>query len=254
MEKKINEYYPAASYYTIDEYGNIYNYHTNYYITQTLDKHGYYQVKIYIDDANKKRASYLVHRLVATTYLEIDADKLYKGRYSNGYTVDHIDGNKTNNYYKNLRWISLLDNCNEAKKLGWNNPEAGYTDISEELAKQIIQDILDMYSIKEIMERRGCSKNVIMRIRQKSRWKSFTEKIDFPITYSHRSRDETLDIVYYALNSSLPASKLIKYLGNMGIKICKQSIDNIRLRKTLKDYIKYVENNNYKPSTTIETF
>lgn len=254
MEKRINRYYPSASYYTINEYGTIYNHHTNRYITPTLDRHGYFQVKLYVDDTNKKRASYLVHRLVATTYLDFDVNNLYKGKYSNNFTVDHIDGNKTNNYYKNLRWITLLENCNEAKKMGWNNPEAGYADISEELAKQIVQDLLDMYSIKEITKRRKCSKIMVMRIKQKQRWRSLTEEINFPITYSHRNREETMTIVYYALNTSLSNSKLKEHLNKIGIQISQNSIANIRARKTLKDYIKYIENNNYKPSTTIETF
>ena len=41
IERKI-KYYQAADYYTIDEYGNIYNHKTQKYVTQTLDKHGYY--------------------------------------------------------------------------------------------------------------------------------------------------------------------------------------------------------------------
>lgn len=43
----------------------------------------------------------LVARIVATTFLGVPPD---------GFTVNHIDGNRLNNHIDNLEWLSLADN------------------------------------------------------------------------------------------------------------------------------------------------
>ena len=48
-----------------------------------------------------KRKDFLVARLVALTFLGTPPD---------GYTVNHIDGNRMNNDIRNLEWLSLADN------------------------------------------------------------------------------------------------------------------------------------------------
>ena len=50
----------------------------------------------------KKCALGLVHRLVAEAFIGLPKD--------NSYTVNHKDGNKLNNHYTNLEWISHSDN------------------------------------------------------------------------------------------------------------------------------------------------
>lgn len=95
--------------------------------------------------------------------------------------------------------------------MGYNNPSANYTEISEELAKNIIQDIIDMYSDKEIMERWNVSKGTVGRIRQKKRWKRLSDGIDFPFTYCHNTRDNMLTIVYYAITLLYLQSNSLKY-------------------------------------------
>ena len=256
IERKI-KYYEAAEYYTIDEYGTIYNHKTNRIVKPTLDQHGYYQVKLYKDNntghKNRRRASYLVHRLVACTFLDIDdgVNPLYVGKYFNGLTVDHIDGNKTNNYYKNLRWVSFLDNCNYAKALGYNNPEANYTDISEEIVLKIIDDLCNLYSVEEIMERHSVSRNMVSRIKQKKRWQSLTKDINFPVTYVNGKRDDVLTAIYFSLYSDLDGIKLSAELKKLNIKYSSSQIYNIRNNVSCRDYIKYIKDGKFKPSTTI---
>lgn len=60
----------------------------------------YLQVKLY----NKGKAKrFYVHRLVATHFLP-----------NNGDEVNHIDGNKMNNYVENLEWVSRQRNYTHA--------------------------------------------------------------------------------------------------------------------------------------------
>ena len=83
-------------------------------LKQTLNKvQGYYFVTISV---NKKKKNVAVHKLVANAFL---------GHIPCGHemTVDHIDGNKTNNNYLNLRLMSSIENVrihfvNKNKKIG----------------------------------------------------------------------------------------------------------------------------------------
>jgi hypothetical protein len=68
---------------------------THGYKGLTLSKHG-------------KVKSYLVHRLVASTFCD--------GCDSNNKEVNHIDGDKLNNHASNLEWVTPSYNT----KHGWN--------------------------------------------------------------------------------------------------------------------------------------
>lgn len=83
--------------YLIDEQGNIFNIKTNKFLKGSI-KHGYRSVKLTVNGVKK---DYLVHRLVAETFL-MNSDNLPQ--------VNHKDGNKLNNDISNLEWISASDN------------------------------------------------------------------------------------------------------------------------------------------------
>lgn len=88
--------------YTISNRGVIRSSYTGKIIKQHLNKYGYYQVRLY---KNKKPKNYTVHRLVAETFIP----NPHKAE-----TVNHIDGNKTNNKVENLEWCSSSENFNKA--------------------------------------------------------------------------------------------------------------------------------------------
>ncbi len=67
----------------------------------------YLMVQIYI--GNGKRKNYLVHRLVAKYFIENPYNKEQ---------VNHIDGNKLNNIYCNLEWVTPKENMYHALKSG----------------------------------------------------------------------------------------------------------------------------------------
>ena len=82
--------------YEIDENGNVYSYKSNKYLTPHLDRSGYLYVTI-------KSKHYKVHRLVAEAFLDNPSNKP---------CVDHIDRNKLNNHYSNLRYVTPKENSN----------------------------------------------------------------------------------------------------------------------------------------------
>lgn len=94
--------------YAVDENGNVWSYRKNDWLSPGLNSNGYYQVNLWKDE---KRKTYLVHRLVAMTYLD---------NYAEDMQVDHINGDKQNNKLQNLRMVT-------GQKNQWNRTTAkGY--------------------------------------------------------------------------------------------------------------------------------
>lgn len=92
--------------YEIDEYGNIYSKFYNKPLKPNTDKDGYLRITLAID---KKQKSFYVHRLVAQTFISNN---------KNNPVVNHKDGNKKNNYYKNLEWCTIAENNRHALRTG----------------------------------------------------------------------------------------------------------------------------------------
>jgi hypothetical protein len=69
---------------------------------QAIDSRGYYQIKLC---KNSNCTTHLVHRIVAKAFIPAIAGKEY---------INHIDGNKLNNHYTNLQWVTCSENVQHA--------------------------------------------------------------------------------------------------------------------------------------------
>lgn len=96
--------------YEINENGEIRNIKTQQYLKHKIKTNGYHEVCLYI---NKKKKYLLIHRLVALVFIENP---------NNLPQVNHIDGNKDNNYYKNLEWVDSRKNNKHAWENSLNKP------------------------------------------------------------------------------------------------------------------------------------
>lgn len=98
--------------YEVSNLGNIRNKTTGVVRKQT-DRKGYRKVRL----NNKDEA---VHRLVADTF--------YDGMHD-GLQVNHIDGNKANNFLGNLEWVTSSENVKHAYNSGLKQHSGGLPSI-----------------------------------------------------------------------------------------------------------------------------
>jgi hypothetical protein len=93
--------------YGVDELGNVYSIRFNRKLKGGLNNKGYLQIAMC---KNGKCSTYLVHRLVYEAHVGVIPE---------GYTVDHIDRDITNNKVENLRVLTYKENS-------WNTAAKGY--------------------------------------------------------------------------------------------------------------------------------
>lgn len=96
---------PNFTDHAVDKFGNVVSVMTGE-ILNTHDSNGYVHVNIY-NPLKLKKISYPVHRLVGYTWIQNFEYEVYP-------IINHKDGNKTNNYYKNLEWCSFKMNNRHA--------------------------------------------------------------------------------------------------------------------------------------------
>lgn len=106
--KDINEY---EGYYQISNNGQVKNVKTNIILTGDINSAGYKRITLY--SPIKKR--FFIHRLVAEHFCNKPLN--YKEL-----VVNHIDGNKLNNNYKNLEFVTRSENDLHAFKLNLRKP------------------------------------------------------------------------------------------------------------------------------------
>lgn len=92
--------------YTITPDGKILKRRGKGFVKQFPDKDGYMKVAL----TQSKTINRLVHRLVYEAFV---------GPIPPGWTVDHIDDDKTNNHYKNLQALTAVDNAIKGNAKHW---------------------------------------------------------------------------------------------------------------------------------------
>jgi len=106
--------------YGINKIGEIKDYRTGKIIPQYTNPQGYKKINLRNPNGSK---CFLVHRLVAIQFIQIDDNKP---------EVDHIDRNKSNNNVDNLRWS---DDYQQSENRGdFKNNKTGHKYIWFEVA------------------------------------------------------------------------------------------------------------------------
>lgn len=142
-----NSYLDNSGLYYIDCFGNIFSMFSKKFMP-TYEHCGYK----YLALGTQPRKRYYVHKLVMWTWNGGPPASMRNP------TIDHIDGNRQNNYFSNLRWLENEENSSRqihrARK---------YTDEQVHLAcKQLV--MTKATDFKGISERIGVSKGLLNRL------------------------------------------------------------------------------------------
>ena len=135
--------------YMISNCGRVWNKNTGRELHSAKNSNNDYLVLGLISDNNSssKYKHVLLHRLVATHFCD--------GKSELNNTVDHIDGDKTNNHSYNLEWVSQRVNNIRAKenKLNFGYGPTHYkSKFTEEQVKTICSLLEDKLSYSDILK------------------------------------------------------------------------------------------------------
>lgn len=127
--------------YEVDEFGNVKNTKTGKILKPWITKNGYKQIQI-------RKNVYSIHRLVAKVFYPLSEFL--------GGQVLHLDDNKLNNHYLNLRWGTQSQNM----KMAYKNNKISKKGSKHHLAK------LDESKVLEIRKRLSLGQGVIFLSKQ----------------------------------------------------------------------------------------
>lgn len=152
--------------YQISNHGRFKNKKKNNILILKKEKNGYLRIGITI---NKKKKYFSIHRLVA---------KYFVNGFDENKVVNHKDGNKENNNYINLEWVTQLENISHAVVNGFYNTR-GENNHNSKLTDNDIKFIIDNYkpmdsqfSGVKLAKRFNVYKSTIYKIVQGRAWKN----------------------------------------------------------------------------------
>lgn len=148
--------------YYISRKGKVYNLSTGIKIKPY--KQRYLSIVLIYKDGNRKRK--YIHRLVALAFVPNPENKPQ---------VNHIDGNKKNNYYLNLEWVTAKENTKHAIDKNLRKDNTGPNNNTSKISEQDFEDIKKLgkhHTSKSIGDRYNLSKSQINKIISGRTWKS----------------------------------------------------------------------------------
>ena len=170
----------------------------NYHLIGTINRGGYNGIVLYSmnDVSNKKRSVFLIHRLVCTHFSDLPY-------YHHPLAVNHIDGNKCNNHWKNLEIVTKAQNNRHARLTGL------CINTINQFNRGMIRDLLIKHegSIMKVLRDPDCPDNLTESIL--SDFKKYlidTEHITFKVMQHHKITKE----MYQEIKKLI-----IKYDGNL---------------------------------------
>lgn len=151
--------------YQASNMGRIRNKKTKRIKALIFDGHYYKFGYDYSINKVRKRGWYRVHKAVAETFIENPENKP---------TVNHIDGDKSNNSVQNLEWATHKEQSVHAtnvlkKNCGESNYNAQYTNDQVLEMRNLYESGCDLDLLKEMF---GGRKSNIRRIVKYERWKN----------------------------------------------------------------------------------
>lgn len=160
--KAIPEY---ENLYSCSKDGLIYSHRAERFLKPSCNNSGYLGVTLFGLEGEQK--SYLVHRLVALTFIENPDLKP---------CINHIDRNKLNNSVSNLEWCTYGENNNHSRI---SLPKNHFKRLDIDLAHKVIQYTMDGWRQKDIHDSLGIPRSTIKHILFDNSYKEIREEYDW---------------------------------------------------------------------------
>ena len=175
-------------------------------------KNGYHEYHLYI---NGKKVTKTYNNLIGLTALDND-DPINKTE------VDHIYGNKNDNDYKRLEWVTHRENNRRARKTGLNKPlygeNNGYCKYTDAEIEECIEYLLNGCTVQDASTKTGISASTIYGLIDGTKRPELTKGIKFPDSvYAHKQRNkratnEELEKVRELRKNGLSAKEIAKIM------------------------------------------
>lgn len=153
-EKEIWKDIEGYERYTVSNLGNVKNNKTGKILSTRVASNGYLRVNLRKGNVKYEKPTVMhVHRLVAKAFIDNPDNKT---------TVNHIDGNKTNNRVDNLEWATSKENTAHAIQHGLMCPDySGMNKKSREASNAAHNTKAYRKKMQMINKAAGQTKNVL---------------------------------------------------------------------------------------------
>lgn len=155
--------------YYVTKYGDVFN-SDGLRLTPQINRDGYRVVNLWL---NGKSYHKRICRLVAEVY--VDNPHRYP-------VVDHNDMIRTNDYYKNLEWVTVLEN-NLRSIAKAPEKHKSRAKISQEIAIDICMLIQEGFNNHYISQRLDVTIDIIKHIRSGKTWKEISKNYEMKPSY-----------------------------------------------------------------------
>lgn len=217
---------PFAKNYDIDEHGNVFSFHLNKIMRCNTLVTGYKRIGIVCDDGKKKR--FLVHRLVALTYLPNPENKE---------EVNHKDGNKLNNHVSNLEWVTRHENMRHAFSTGLNSNKGvmnGKCILTTDQVIEIYYKLQQGARNSDVAKEYGICRTTVFSIKKKRIWQEILDYLpDIKIkSKAERLSEKTARWICEKLQEGVGPKQILDMCHNPSVNI--DHIYDIKRRRGFK--------------------
>lgn len=200
------------------------------FLSPTVSAEGYLVTSL---PNNGKRTYYLVHRAVYETF---------NGEIPEGKVINHIDGDKQNNWVSNLECVTAKENTQHAYRTGLAKGKAGEDNSMAKLSAAefllVCEALMEGSTNAEIAEMVDLAPKYVSLIRHKRRWKTLFPSWYKP-TKSLGNTGIALDQMTLIYQDTLTDMKNSEIADKWGLD--RSTVSRIRNRLTWVDFINYYE-------------
>jgi len=212
--------------YTINRYGDVYSEISHKVLKPFKNPQGYCLIDISHEGKTYTRQ---LHRLVALAFIPNPLGLE---------TVNHKDGDKSNNAVTNLEWMTRLDNVRHAWRTGLAKPRYGLDNPSNVYTEEQIHNVCALietndYTYDQIAEKCNVNKTLVRDIKFRGKWKQISSLYD--INHVPLGHKELRPTILKLIDKGLPNREIFEKLKGYGIT--KRHIEGVRARyrRTLND-------------------